>query len=130
VFHLTYLRNEGAAWGILQGYFPLFLIITVIVLSGLCYYFIKIPWDKRYHFLRFTIVLIAAGAVGNFIDRLIFRYVIDFLYIALINFPIFNMADTYVSVSAVLIIYCFLIRYKNEDLVWKKDWDTKTKSSK
>jgi len=63
---------------------------------------------------------LAAGAIGNFIDRMMWHYVVDFLYIKAINFPVFNVADCYVCVAAVLLIYCLLFRYKEEDFLWKK----------
>lgn len=120
IFHLTYLRNQGAAWGILQGHFVLFAIITFIVVAGLIFYYIRIPNKKEYRLLSFTVILIIAGAIGNFIDRLLYRYVVDFFYFKAINFPIFNVADIYVSIAAMLLAYCVLIRYKDEDLIWKK----------
>ena len=70
--------------------------------------------------MRWILVVLAAGAVGNMIDRIANGYVVDFLYFELINFPVFNVADCYVCVAAVLLIYCLLFRYKEEDFLWKK----------
>ena len=61
-------------------------------------------------------VLIASGAVGNMIDRVRLEYVVDFLYFVLINFPIFNVADIYVSVACVLLAVVILFYYKEQDL--------------
>ena len=65
--------------------------------------------------MRILIVLIGAGAVGNFIDRIRQGYVVDFFYFSLINFPIFNVADIYVTAAAFLLIFLCLFYYKEED---------------
>ena len=67
---------------------------------------------KRY----FLLVLIFSGAIGNMIDRIRLSYVVDFFYFVLIDFPIFNMADIYVSVACVLLAVLLLFVYKDEDL--------------
>ena len=74
------------------------------------------PEDKKYNILHFLLVLIASGAIGNMIDRIRLEYVVDFFYFVLINFPIFNMADIYVSVACVLLAVVMLFVYKEEDL--------------
>lgn len=107
-----------------MGNFPnaiwFFAIITIVVLGAMIYFYSRIPVEKKFLLLRFTIILLAAGAIGNFIDRMMWHYVVDFLYIKAINFPVFNVADCYVCVAAVLLIYCLLFRYKEEDFLWKK----------
>lgn len=60
-------------------------------------------------------ILLAAGAIGNFIDRVRFGYVRDFIYFKIINFPVFNVADCYVTVSVIIFIILILFVYKNED---------------
>ena len=60
--------------------------------------------------------MIGAGAVGNFIDRMSNGYVVDFFYFKLINFPVFNVADIYVTLSAVFLVILLLFKYKEEDL--------------
>ena len=120
VFTLHYLENPGAAWGIFPNAIWFFAIITIVVLGAMIYFYSRIPVQKKFLLLRFTIILLAAGAIGNFIDRMMWHYVVDFLYIKAINFPVFNVADCYVCVAAVLLIYCLLFRYKEEDFLWKK----------
>ena len=61
-------------------------------------------------------LLIAGGAIGNSIDRMRLGYVIDFFYFKLIDFPVFNVADIFVTVSVVLLIFFILFFYKEEDL--------------
>ena len=72
--------------------------------------------ERKYLPLRACAVLIAAGAVGNFIDRIRLGYVVDFLYFKLIDFPIFNVADIYVTVSTALFIVLLCFYYKEEDI--------------
>ncbi len=121
VLSLHYLENRGAAWGILQNAFWLFLIITVAVLVILAFFYARIPFERSYLLLRFTLILLAGGAVGNFIDRAVWHYVVDFIYFEWIDFPVFNVADCFVCVAAFLLIYCILFHYKDEDFLWKKN---------
>lgn len=115
VFELSYLENRGAAFGVLQGKKIFFLMITVVFLAALVWFFHRLPLTKRYLPLRLISVLIGAGAIGNMIDRIWHNYVIDFFYFSLIDFPIFNVADIYVTVSCVLIIFYIIFFYKEED---------------
>ena len=116
VFELYYLENRGAAFGIFQGKRVIFLIITIIILGFLAYCFWRIPYTRKYATLRGVLVLIAAGAVGNFIDRMYNGYVVDFFYFKVINFPIFNVADIYVTCSAIFLAVLLIFCYKEEDL--------------
>ena len=116
VFELYYLENRGAAFGIFQGKRVIFLIITIIILVFLSYCFWRIPYTRKYATLRGVLVLIAAGAVGNFIDRMCNGYVVDFFYFKLIDFPVFNVADIYVTVGTFILAFLLLFYYKEEDL--------------
>lgn len=115
VFELRYLENRGAAFGMLQDKKIFFIFITCIVLVGILYILYKIPEDKKYRILHLLFVLIFSGAIGNMIDRIRLSYVVDFFYFVLIDFPIFNMADIYVSVACVLLAVLMLFFYKDED---------------
>lgn len=119
ILRFHYLENKGAAWGMLQGHTWLFVLITVIVLIVLVATFIKLPITKRFIPLKIALTFVAAGAIGNFIDRLLNQYVVDFIYFELIDFPIFNVADIYVCISAVFLLYLLIFFYKEEDLSWK-----------
>lgn len=116
VFELQYLENKGAAFGIMQNQQLFFLISGILILLVATYVYIKLPQTKRFHLLRICIVLIISGAIGNMIDRLRFQYVIDFFYFKLIDFPIFNVADIYVTVSAIGLIILILFYYKDEEV--------------
>jgi signal peptidase II len=82
----------------------------------MCYIFVRIPSGSYMLPIRVLIPVVTAGAIGNFIDRLMFGYVRDFLYFSLINFPIFNVADIYVTCSVFVLAYLILFHYKEEDL--------------
>ena len=120
ILTLHYLENRGAAWGIFQNAFWLFFIITIVVVGVMVYFYARIPFTRRYWYLRFTIILLSYGAIGNFIDRACWHYVVDFIYVEAINFPVFNVADCYVCIAAALLIHSFLFYYKEEELLWKK----------
>ena len=116
VFELRYLENNGAAFGMLQNQHWLFYIITVVLSIAIVVILWKMPTAKKYLWLRICGVGILAGAFGNFIDRVSHHYVVDFLYFSLIDFPIFNVADIYVTLSAILAFVLILFVYKDDDL--------------
>ena len=116
VFELQYLENRGAAFGILQDKQILFLLITVAVAVLLTYIYIRIPEERKYTPLRICYVLLMAGAFGNLIDRVARGYVVDFFYFKVINFPIFNVADIYVTCSAIFLAVLLIFFYNEEDL--------------
>lgn len=107
--------NSGAAFGILQGHQSLFTIIAIIVVLVIGYILFYMPFDKKYRIISILLVFIASGGVGNMIDRVVQNYVVDFIYFSLINFPIFNVADIYVSVSTVLLAVYMIFIIKEED---------------
>ena len=115
VFELHYLVNRGAAFGMLQNQKILFVIIAVIMLAAISYILIKLPRSSHYFPLEILMILVASGAVGNLIDRVRFTYVVDFFYFKLINFPIFNVADIYVSISCVILAVLLIFYYKEQD---------------
>ncbi|MBR3772193.1 MAG: signal peptidase II [Clostridium sp.] len=116
IFELRYLENRGMAFGLLQNRIGVFLIVTILILGAIIYYYYRVPNTKRMLPLRITMVVLAAGAVGNMIDRIVNNYVIDFLYFKAINFPIFNVADCYVTISFVSLMVLILFYYKEEEL--------------
>ena len=116
VFELQYLENRGIAFGLFQNKTVVFVIFTLIILGVVIYYFCKVPATKRMRPLQIAMILLGAGAVGNLIDRVVNNFVIDFLCFKLINFPIFNVADCYVTISLILLIWLILFYYKEEEL--------------
>lgn len=115
VFELRYLENKGAAFGVFQNKQWMFLIISALFLILLIYVLIKLPTTKRYYFFEAVICFIGAGAIGNMIDRIVNNYVVDFFYFSLIDFPIFNVADIYVTCSTVCLGIILLFVFKEED---------------
>lgn len=115
VLELLYVQNEGAAFGVLSGQRMLFFIITVLVLSVIVCLIRRLPEKRRYFPLFLSSLLIFSGAIGNFIDRMRNGYVVDFIYFMPINFPVFNVADIYVTSGCALMIYLFLFVYRDED---------------
>lgn len=108
-FHITYTKNYGAAFSILQGKRYYFIIITFVVLAILIWYFYK---EKPQKTERIAIILIISGAIGNLIDRIINGYVIDFLDFNIFgyDFPVFNIADCYITIGIGLLIIIELMR--------------------
>lgn len=116
ILELNYLENKGAAFGMLQNQKAFFIFVAVVILGVIGYVIYKTPDSKKYRILHLLLSLIAAGAIGNMIDRIRFDYVVDFIYFVLINFPIFNVADIYVTVSTAALVFLLLFVYKENDL--------------
>lgn len=113
-------RNKGAAWGMLQGQMWLFYIVTVIVIIGILYFFHK--ESKGHPLLSVSLMLLLGGAIGNFIDRLLRKEVVDFVdvLVPIVNydFPIFNVADAALTIGVVfMIIHVLLDEKKNKKKV-------------
>ena len=115
-FAITYIRNKGAAWGVMQGQRIFFLILTSIIIIGSFYILYNIIDNHKYIMLTITLIVLNSGAIGNMIDRAKYGYVVDFLDFKLINFPIFNVADIYVTCSMFVLFILLIFVYKEEDM--------------
>ncbi|QTJ56285.1 signal peptidase II [Dolosigranulum pigrum] len=102
VLSLTYIRNSGAAWSILEDQMIFFYVITVVVVGALIYFLHT--EGKRSPIASTGIAFIMGGAIGNFIDRLHLKYVIDMIRLEFINFPIFNVADMALTIGVIILI--------------------------
>ena len=105
---ITSHRNNGAAWGILSGKMGFFYIITIVILIVLVLFYIK---EAKYNlFMQVAISLLFAGALGNFIDRLVNGEVVDFVDTNIFgyDFPIFNVADSSLTIGVLFIIIALL----------------------
>jgi len=113
-FHITSHRNSGAAWGILEGKMGFFYVITIIVVIGLIYYMQK--YGRESSFLALSLSFVLAGAIGNFIDRVVRKEVVDFLdfNIFTYNYPIFNIADSVLVVGVILLLIETIINDRKE----------------
>lgn len=115
ILEFNYLENRGAAFGLLQNQKGLFLFIGIIFLCAVSYVIYKMPAGRKYTILHILLTTIAGGAIGNMIDRVRLDYVVDFIYFVFINFPIFNLADMYVTIATAIFIILFLFYYKEAD---------------
>ena len=132
VLELCYIENTGAVFGLMAGQTVLFLVFTTIILVGCVAVFYRIPAEKKYSWLIACISLIVSGAIGNAIDRVWKQQVTDFIYVSLIDFPIFNFADICVVVGVFVLMFLALFVYKDKDFEFlnfkkKKDIEEKNK---
>lgn len=115
VFELFYLENRGAAFGMLTNRQWFFAAVAVAMVAAAVYVYLSLPSDRHYHFLRVVCVLIASGAIGNMLDRLTRHYVVDFLYVSAIDFPVFNVADCFVCIGTGLALLTLFTVYRRDD---------------
>lgn len=121
VFEFLYVENTGAAFGIFRNSRIGFIIVSCVLLFIILYLFIRTPAQKRFRPLIVLFTFLAAGAAGNLIDRIRQGYVVDFIYFKPIDFPVFNVADCYITVSAIVLVLMLLFYYRDQDLkTWKK----------
>lgn len=113
VLHLTYLENTGAAFGILRGRRWVFMVISAVAIVAMLYYLIR--YRPKNKLMGTALAFIISGGIGNMIDRVVQGYVVDFIDFTLINFAIFNVADTCVCIGACLLILYMLLQ-KEEKL--------------
>ena len=106
VIHFTYVRNTGAAFGMFAENTAVLAVLSVVILGAMAFALIKLkPQDEL---IRLSVCMIAAGAVGNLIDRIRLGYVVDFIDLRIINFAVFNLADCFVCIGAFLLIIYIL----------------------
>lgn len=103
VFHITNAHNTGAAWGLLPGFRWMFIPLTIVVCGAIVLILIRFH-KKLCVFSRITLALLLAGAVGNLIDRIALSYVRDMFDFCLINFPVFNVADSSLTIGCILLV--------------------------
>lgn len=103
-----YTENTGAAFSILRDQQLLLIVLTFLILVGMMGFMIKAFKTGEHFVVKIAYTLIISGAIGNFVDRVRFNYVVDFLEFKFINFPIFNLADVYVVMGVVLLGFATL----------------------
>lgn len=122
VLEFLRIENTGAAFGILKGHMLFFYMITALVGIVILYMIFRLPTERKYYPLLIVVSLIAAGALGNLIDRVTRKSVIDFIYFVPIDFPVFNVADIFVTCATALLMLLILFYYRDEDFDFlKKD---------
>ncbi|MBE6693212.1 MAG: signal peptidase II [Ruminococcaceae bacterium] len=102
VLHLTYVENPGAAFGMLKDNRWIFMIISVVAIAAMLVYLVRRTSTSKLE--GFAISLIVSGGIGNMIDRVFLEYVVDFVDFRLINFAVFNVADSFICIGAGLLI--------------------------
>jgi len=117
IFELRYLEggNTGAAFGIFSGNTLALGILSVIVSIALIVVLIRMLNKPDKALICWTLVFMIAGAIGNGIDRILRKYVIDFIYVPIINFPIFNVADMYVTCAAIVLFLLVVFEKKENE---------------
>ena len=117
LFHLTYVQNTGAAFSSFQGQRWLFALIFLVLATAVIWEFFKkkLPFTR---FDRFCIAAIFAGGLGNMIDRVRLRYVVDMIAVDFINFPVFNVADCFITCGCIALMVSLIFFNK---AFWKDD---------
>lgn len=105
-FHITYVRNTGAAWSIFSGETFGIVVVSLIIVFFIIYYIYKNRPSSVLEKIGYSMIL--GGAFGNLLDRIIYGYVIDFFDFCIFgyNYPIFNLADSFILVGVILLIIC------------------------
>ena len=117
LFHLTYARNTGAAFSMLEGGRWLFIVLFIVLT-------VMIFWEFKHRsmpfstFERWCIVAIYAGGLGNMIDRVRLGYVVDMIEVEFIKFPVFNVADSFITCGCIALIASLVLLNKE---FWKED---------
>ncbi len=119
-FYFTHVENTGAAFGILKNGRYFFIVLTIIISLVLIYIIVK----NKSAFLRLSISIVLGGALGNFMDRLLYGKVTDFFdfYIFGYDYPVFNVADACINIGTIL-LFIYII------FIYKEPGDEKTENS-
>jgi len=112
ILSITHITNTGAAWSMLEGKMMFFYLVTIVAVGVLVYLFVKA--DKKEYLYRFSLIFLLAGTIGNAIDRFTRHFVVDMFNLDFISLPIFNLADTYITVGVILIIGSLIIQLAGE----------------
>jgi len=102
---LTNVHNDGAAWSMLEGLHTFFILIAIVAV-GVILWLMKRNWRQTGKMIALSLLL--AGTIGNFIDRFAQSYVVDMFELTFINFPIFNLADTCLTIGVLIYIVIIL----------------------
>ena len=112
---ITYLQNYGGAFGILRNQRFFFIFISALFITLIIFFLLALPNDKKFKGFNICLSFIIAGMTGNMLDRIIYGYVVDIIYISKINFPVFNLSDIWISIGVLFTIVIVLFRLKEKD---------------
>ena len=107
VFHFTYVKNTGMAFGMLKDHRWVFMVFSTIAIVALIIYLFRFRPESRW--MQVSMAMIIGGGIGNMIDRVFLGYVVDFIDVTLINFAVFNIADSFVCIGAGIMILCLVL---------------------
>lgn len=112
-FYINHVRNSGAAWSMFEGQQTLFIIITALAIIYFGYMLFRTKYKSKIEMISY--LLIIGGAIGNLIDRISFKYVVDFLdfYIFSYDFPVFNIADSFLTIGVILYLLSIILENSN-----------------
>jgi len=110
VLYFTYVENRGAAFGIMQNRQWFFIAVTLLIILAMLFYIIK--YKPQNKLIKLSLFFIMSGGIGNLIDRIRLGYVVDFIDVRIINYPVFNVADCFVVIGAILL--CGAILFSKE----------------
>ncbi|MBQ2245102.1 MAG: signal peptidase II [Oscillospiraceae bacterium] len=117
LFHLTYVRNFGAAFSSFQGMRWVFVVLFVLLTAALLYEYFKKPMPFN-TFERWCLAAIWGGGLGNVIDRVRLGYVVDMIEVEFITFPVFNVADCFITCGCIALMVSLILFNKG---FWKED---------
>ena len=115
IFSFTYVENKGAAFGILQNARWVFIVATIVAIIVMVWY--KLKYKPQGKVVNISMCLLLSGAIGNMIDRLLLGYVVDMFEVTFIDYPVFNVADCFVVIGAILLCIYILFIYKEPEKV-------------
>ncbi len=114
ILSFRYHENRGAAWGMLANHRWVFMLISTIAIVLIIAYLFFTRKNKDSILFRVSLCFFAGGGIGNMIDRVVMGYVIDFLRFDFIDFPIFNVADSFITIGAALMILNLIVDFISE----------------
>ena len=110
ILYFTYVENRGAAFGIMQNNRWFFITVTLILIFIMVLYILKSK--PKNIILKLSLSFVIGGGIGNLIDRIAKGYVVDFIDVRIINYPVFNIADCFIVIGALLL--CIYILFSKE----------------
>ena len=115
ILEITYIKNTGGAFGILNNQRFFFIFIAVLFVCLLIFFLFATPNDSKFNALHIWVSFILAGTIGNLADRIIYGSVIDMIYISKIDFPVFNLSDIFISLGTIFTLIIVLFKLKEKD---------------
>lgn len=114
VFHFSFLGNDGMAFGMLPNQKWLLILLCLVILGVIGIVIYKTKPEKMLEKISYGMII--GGAIGNLVDRIMHGFVIDFIDVRIINYPVFNIADCFVVVGAVLLIAVIFFDKKEDEV--------------